>query len=313
MNSGLKPIVELLQFGNNNWNMVNLKHWLWLIIDKLASKLSSTWLADLSIIKKGYQSLSGIFSDSGVYLNYRGYHILLDPKTLVYNKVENGEIPEPAVADVIESSVTKGGNVIDVGCRYGVQTLHMHKKVGDNGNVYSFDAFPKHIQFLEKTLKRNNIGNVYTENLVVADRLGTTELWVPDNHQTGKVSINKNRESMQTISVGCVRLDEYFKEHSIEHIDLLKVDVEGAEYAVVSGLGDEIDCISTIVMEIHNEQAKNSSLSDLYKKLRQEGKLKTHTGEEISSLREFLNSRQIIWTNNMRVGSAKCRSPKDSL
>jgi len=107
----------------------------------------------------------------------------------VYNKIDSGEIPEPIVYREIKENVNNGDTVIDIGCRYGVQTLHMSEQVGQRGEVYSFDAFPKHIRFLDRTIERNDINNTCTENLAVAEDTGTIDLMMPDN--TGEVSIEK--------------------------------------------------------------------------------------------------------------------------
>lgn len=51
--------------------------------------------------------------------------------------------------------------------------------------------------------------------------------------------------------VSCLRLDEYLINQGIERVDLLKLDVEGSELAVLEGLGSQIDRVGAIVGEVH--------------------------------------------------------------
>jgi FkbM family methyltransferase len=274
--------------------MVKIKRRLWLLLNGFASQLSSTRLANIQVFKRLYRWLSGIFSKEGVWLEYKGFDILLDPKTLVYNKINSGEIPEPIVSREIEKNVNNGDTVIDIGCRYGVQTLHMSKQVGQRGEVYSFDAFPKHIHFLDKTIERNDINNICAENLAVAEDTGIIDLMVPDN--TGEVSIKKFEGEYKKKSVRSVRLDEYLKVNNIKQVDLMKIDVEGAEHSVIAGLRDELARVSMAVIEIHTNKLAKESLYQLYDILHRNGRLETHKYREIDSFNTFSNQRQIIWT-----------------
>jgi len=45
----------------------------------------------------------------------------------------------------------------------------------------------------------------------------------------------------KTEDVQCIRLEDYIDENNIEHIDFLKIDVEGHELAVLKGLGDYLN------------------------------------------------------------------------
>jgi len=276
--------------------MVKVRHRLWLLLNGLTSKLSSTRLANIQILKDFYGRISGIFSKKGVWAKYKEYDILLDPKTLVYNKISNGEIPEPVVSREIEKNVYDGDTVIDIGCRYGVQSLHMRKQVGKRGEVYSIDAFPKHIRFLDKTIQKNNISNIYAKNLAVAEETGTIDLMVPDD--TGKVSIKKPEGEYHKESVRSVRPDQYLKANNIKKVDFMKIDVEGAEHSVIAGLGDKLSHVSRAVIEIHTEKIEKDSLNQLYETLSHNGRLETHEYREINSFSTFSDQRQIIWNNN---------------
>ncbi|MFB6196710.1 MAG: FkbM family methyltransferase [Halobacteriaceae archaeon] len=142
----------------------------------------------------------------------------------------------------------------------------MQKKVGQEGEVHSFDAFAKHIDFLQETLKRNQINNVHAKNMAIAEKTGAMELHIPDD--TGKVSIKNRNNKSQTQSVRCMSLQEFLKKQNIKQVDFMKVDVEGAELDVVVGLGDDLDRVSNLVMGVHSEIIDNASLFQLYTQTR---------------------------------------------
>lgn len=62
------------------------------------------------------------------------------------------------------------------------------------------------------------------------------------------------RESAQRfVEVNCITLDKFFKENAIKHVDLLKIDIEGAEIELFESIKKEIlDRIDQITVEFHD-------------------------------------------------------------
>lgn len=64
-------------------------------------------------------------------------------------------------------------------------------------------------------------------------------------------SVVDSGPAVGTLSVSQVRLDTLMDRHCIEHVDLLKLDVEGSEFDCVRGLGDRLANVRVIVGEFH--------------------------------------------------------------
>lgn len=134
----------------------------------------------------------------------------------------------------------RGGVFIDVGANIGGYTV----RLGKLGYVYAYEPHPTNFRKLVRNVKINNISdNVVLEQKAVADFNGSTELFI-FNH-SGKHSII--RRSTKSIKVMAVKLDDALAE--LNSIDMVKIDVEGAEPMVLRGLAQSLHKINIIIVE----------------------------------------------------------------
>lgn len=144
---------------------------------------------------------------------------------------------------------TKLKTVFDVGCNEGEYSEIIIKN-NPNTKVYCFDPDQKALDVLRERLGQSQ--NLSIVNCAVGDSDGGAEF----NFNKVSSKINSFYEmkeigysdGAQKKTVPVIRLDSYCQENSIEHIDLLKVDVEGYEgkvFAGTSGLlkGKKIDIV----------------------------------------------------------------------
>ncbi len=128
----------------------------------------------------------------------------------------------------------KGFTVVDVGANIGFFTLLAANIVGEEGTVLSFEPEPANFSFLSRSVQRNNFSNVRVYQKCVSDVDGQRMLYLSGTSNKGTHSIV--RESGGTsITVPSTRLDTETSNIGVGRIDLLKVDVEGAEPEVLSG------------------------------------------------------------------------------
>lgn len=153
-------------------------------------------------------------------------------------------IHEKVTTGLFKKVVKKGNVVVDLGANIGYFTLLAAKIVGPEGKVFSFEPEPKNYGYLEKNIELNNYNNVQSFQKAVADKNGKTRLYICD-YDTGHHTIN-NFEGVRAYSQGrlvkeksveieTVTLDEFFKGKE-ELIDVIKMDVEGAEALVLAGM-----------------------------------------------------------------------------
>jgi len=140
----------------------------------------------------------------------------------------------------------KGDNltVLDLGANCGLFDLFMSPSA-------------KHIYAVEPTPSHNIVKKELTEGLPI------THIEAAIHNYTGKTKfyeceINFTMNSLQNrfggfIEVDCITLKDLFEKYNIEHIDLLKCDVEGSEHDAITEetLKPVVDKIDKVWMEVH--------------------------------------------------------------
>jgi len=129
--------------------------------------------------------------------------------------------------------IRRGDVVYDIGAHVGFYTLLSSQLVGDNGHVVAFEPFPSNIRFLRNHLKLNNIDNVTVVEKAVSDRHGQARFETSESTSMGHLVSESN--SAPTINVDIVALDQYIKEAQLPLPNVLKVDIEGAEFGFLCG------------------------------------------------------------------------------
>jgi FkbM family methyltransferase len=127
--------------------------------------------------------------------------------------------------------------LVDVGAFCGYYTLLFSHLTGPLGRVVAFEPHPTTFGYLARTVDRNGCSNVEIANVAAAAACGPVHLvlhrW-PDHHWVAA----SDRVGHATIPVPAVSLDDFFRQGGWPRIDLVKIDVEGAEDSVLRGMAD---------------------------------------------------------------------------
>lgn len=130
--------------------------------------------------------------------------------------------------------VKKGMTVVDIGANIGYYALLAARSVGDKGRVFAFEPEPNNYNLLERNIALNRYSNIVAVQKAVSNKTGKAPLFV--NRQTGAHGLLPGRKDIVgTNMVDIVSLDKYFKGKE-NPIDIIKIDVEGAELAVLRGM-----------------------------------------------------------------------------
>ncbi|MDO8512631.1 MAG: FkbM family methyltransferase [bacterium] len=148
--------------------------------------------------------------------------------------------------------------IVDVGAHIGVFSVYT-ATLAKQGKVYAIEPMPDNYALLQANIELNNLKNIITINEALsADNEGRN---LNVSNSTGGHSFifsnNKNGE----LGVNTESLSVLFAKHNIQHIDLLKMDCEGAEYEILFNTPKEtMDKIDKISMECHDiDTERNSS------------------------------------------------------
>jgi FkbM family methyltransferase len=124
---------------------------------------------------------------------------------------------------------------LDIGANIGWYTT-LIAKTFPNSACHSFEPHPLIYSALSENVKVNNLNNVSINNIGLSDSPGTATLNQFAGLGHGHSSIEKVEKKVNnTFDIELTTLDSYIKENDIKNIDLIKIDVEGAELDVLRG------------------------------------------------------------------------------
>lgn len=126
-----------------------------------------------------------------------------------------------------------GDTVIDIGAGVGEETIVLSSLVGENGRIYAIEAHPRTFNALQYLVKTNKLENVEASNVAIADKEGPVV--IEDSVNSLANSIIQNT-GVKQFTIPGESLDQYVHRQGITRIDLLKMNVEGAEQLIVKGM-----------------------------------------------------------------------------
>ncbi|MBI4507921.1 MAG: FkbM family methyltransferase [Chloroflexi bacterium] len=166
-----------------------------------------------------------------------GYRMALNPTDYVERCVYFFGYYELAFARWLEGRLRPGMVFCDVGAHVGQYTLMAAAAVGEAGRVYAFEPEPRNFGRLRSNVELNGFRNVFLHQCAVSDVSGGATFYVHSggNFNSGNHSLRPDPDLAhpQAIVVRTVTLADALL-HAPK-IDMIKIDVEGAEMLVLRG------------------------------------------------------------------------------
>jgi len=151
--------------------------------------------------------------------------------------------------ELLSSIIKEGDILVDVGANHGTYTDFFKNKLGNTGKIYSIELHPTTYNNLKR--KYINDNNVIVINKAISNIDGEIPYYQGDGdclHNILGHDVNfKINNKIGTIQSS--RLDTILKD--VEKIDLIKIDVEGAEYMVLEGIKNISNKVNYILVECH--------------------------------------------------------------
>lgn len=141
---------------------------------------------------------------------------------------------EPEVTTVIRSLLDRGMTFVDAGASVGYYTLLGAGLVGEAGQVFAFEPDAQAYTYLKSNVANNHARNVVATNAALSDRRGFLT-FTPSALEGGFLSFGPTRSSSSR-QVETVTLDGFFAQLGWPPVHMIKMDVEGAEAAVLAGM-----------------------------------------------------------------------------
>ncbi len=133
------------------------------------------------------------------------------------------------------AALRPGMKVADIGAHIGYYSLLASRTVGQAGRVFSFEPEPRNRSFLEKNVAVNGSRNVTIIAAAASDAVGEHDLYI-QKYNKGHHSFGRDGVTTGKITVKTTTLDEALHAYSDPALDIIKIDIEGAEPIALRGM-----------------------------------------------------------------------------
>lgn len=144
---------------------------------------------------------------------------------------------EPNVQDAIMEDLHAGDVFYDIGANIGIFSLVAARRVGPSGRVHAFEPVKRNILALRHAIGRNQFNNIELSGVAVSSCSGVTRLNVA-RHIGGATlhGYGVPPDLSHQVPVTTIAIDDKIASCSWRPPTLVKIDVEGAELAVLQGM-----------------------------------------------------------------------------
>lgn len=143
---------------------------------------------------------------------------------------------ETGTADVIKKITKSTDTVIDIGANIGWYTILFSSLLTD-GSCHAFEPSPNIYTKLLKNCSLNGLGtNIVFNQAALGASDGKVELHTFSHLGHGHSSLSTlGHADYTTVTADMLTLDQYIQQHNLSNVDIIKMDVEGAEMEVLKG------------------------------------------------------------------------------
>lgn len=188
--------------------------------------------------------------------HWRFHRTLPDGSRLTFRDVDRCIIDEVYAQKAYGpvESIPPGGVVVDAGGHIGVFALWAAGRVGRSGRVLVFEPAPENLVLLRRNVDDNGLSQVAVFDCALSDREGRAELYLAPGRGNPAANTLIASPDRKAVEVSLRTLDSIASEEKLSRIDLLKIDVEGAELRLLQGAPEALKTVRRVVMEIHPEK-----------------------------------------------------------
>ena len=160
---------------------------------------------------------------------------------LIYSNLDDAAVGKPVRGDNYERDVTAlfrsrlqpGMSVVDIGANIGYFTMLAASLVGPQGHVLAVEPNPRNVRLIEASRRANHFDHVTIAQSAAGRETGILILNTSYSNGTTSALPDELGQLLSAESVSCLRLDRLLDDTAT--VDLIKVDVEGAEYNALLG------------------------------------------------------------------------------
>jgi FkbM family methyltransferase len=149
-------------------------------------------------------------------------------KAILANSFETAEL------EYIKNELTNDSVFIDIGSNTGVYSLVIASKSSDI-QVHAFDPINLNTSLLASSIDINSFSNITVNKTCVGDYDGTVEFSISSDSAYSSMLDSGRKPELTKVNLPIIKLDTYIRDMGISKVDIIKIDVEGAEKLVILG------------------------------------------------------------------------------
>ncbi|MFN3975386.1 MAG: FkbM family methyltransferase [Dehalococcoidia bacterium] len=170
---------------------------------------------------------------------HKGTRVILYPDNSIYRSLFYGRLYEPNEMAFLESTLKQGGVFVDVGANIGLYSLFASRLVGESGVVLALEPSEREFHRLQENIVLNRAQNIRARRVAASNEIGAVSLMVASGETPGLNSLGpfglEGTVLDHVETVPAKPLDTLVEEESLQRVDFIKIDVEGAELKVLQG------------------------------------------------------------------------------
>ena len=174
-----------------------------------------------------------------------GMSLACQPPDLIQMYLYLFDIWEPDLTAYLRSHLSTGRVFVDVGANIGYFSLEAARLVGPDGHVVAIEAAPWIAEELHKNVVRNGQEEIIRlVTMAVSDRQTVLDLFAGPVNNIGLTTTVAGRGFQKRATIEAAPLGSILSPEEIKHARIIKIDVEGAEVAVLDGMLPMIDSLA---------------------------------------------------------------------
>jgi FkbM family methyltransferase len=190
--------------------------------------------------------------------------MFLDPVFGIGGSIAKTGSFEPEMERTLAKELCHGMTFVDLGANEGYFTIQGARLVGSTGRVVAVEPQSRLIPILERNLTLNDLSNVTVVQAAISDFKGLSTLYLPPEPAAASFT-RMARYPVPTQQVPTITVAGLFAQCGIANADVMKVDIEGAEYEAVLGSRIIFNAhrVKVLALDLHLAQLGNARTNEL--------------------------------------------------
>lgn len=182
--------------------------------------------------------------------------------------------------------------ILDCGANIGLSVSYW-KQLYPSAQIIAFEPDPHVFEVLGWNTKHRNLSGVELVNAAVWKETGNLP-FNAEGADAGHLDYGTTADSVRPpVQVPTVRLRDYFD----EPIDLLKLDIEGAEVEVLRDCKDKLATVRNLFVEYHSFRGMEQNLDEIFVILKRSG-FRIHLKSELVAASPFVDRLDYLGMDN---------------